>query len=109
MSCNLKNCLKKLEVVSNVKSVKLRKKLLKEISCDENVFKALQEIVINTINQNVPLDNKTKKKLRKYKKEFQAFTKVVKSKQKKKKLIQQSGGFLPAIIPAVLSILSAIV
>lgn len=108
MSCNLKKCINKLLVISKVKNLSLRKKLLKDISCDEKVFAALQEIALNTVHSNVPLETPVKKKLRKYKKDILKLTKKVKSKRKQKSLVVQSGGFLPFLIPAVLSVLTSV-
>ena len=59
---------------------------------------------------NIPLQQREKVKLRKYSKVLKKFAeKKKKSKKSRQKLIQQSGGFLPILIPVVTSILSELI
>jgi hypothetical protein len=108
-SNNLKKCLKKLELIVSVRDIKLRQKLLKDVSCNNDIFKAIKEILLNTVNLNVPLSKNQKVKLKKYEKKMKklACCKNV-NKASKKNLIMQSGGFLPILIPSVVALLTGL-
>ena len=65
------------------------------------------EICLNILNGNVPVD---KKKLGKYKHLLRMLSRKSCSPQKKKQyLLNQSGGFLPALAPALISALGSII
>lgn len=107
MSQNLLKNFSKLEIISQLKNLKTRKLLLAEFSEDDSFCKAIREIVRNTINKNIKLQDKDKKKLKKYKKVILALARKRKSKKSTKALMQQSGTgiFLPIVIPLVASII----
>ena len=107
MSTNLKNCIEKLKIVSKIKDQALRKKVLAEIA-DPCLYKALKEIAINTVAKKVPLSKPTKKRLEKFEKQILALTKNTNSNKQRKNLIVQSGGFLPILVPAILSVLTTL-
>jgi hypothetical protein len=105
MSENLKYCLKDLEFVSKIKCEKTQKSLLMYLSKSPKYYLALKEIALNVIKGNVDIDNKTKKKLSKHKKNI--YSLVLKNKlrsRNRKKLVIQSGGWL-WIIPLITSII----
>lgn len=104
MSDNLKKAIEILKIVSSIKKNKLRKEVLSDLSCNECVYKGLREIALNIIKKNVPLTLKQKVKLRPYKTLLQDLALKKAGKLKKKKLVIQSGGALPILIPAVISI-----
>jgi hypothetical protein len=107
MSNNLQLCMEKLKIISKIKDPRLRKKILIEIA-DDCLYKALNEIAVNTISKKVPLNRATKTKLRKYKTHIKALASKTKNKRLQKKLVVQSGGFLPLLVPAVASILGSV-
>lgn len=108
MSDNLKFCLKKLSLIADVKDDKLRKILLRDVSCNNDIFQAIREIAVNTVNKNVPLSDSEKKLLRKYKRVLQQLalpSKTRFTKKKQTKLVVQSGGFLSILLPIVAGII----
>ena len=109
MSKNMKECMTILKVIASLKNKKQREKILKEFNGDECLYKALREIAVNTVNRNIKLSSKQKRNLIKYKSVIKSLTKPYKSKSKRKKLIIQSGGFLPYLIPAAISLLTTLI
>jgi len=107
MSKNLNDCLEKLVLVSKIKNLELRKKVIAEIF-DDCLYKALNEISINTVSGKVPLNKKQKGSLKKYKILIKKLSCDIKNKSKRKKLVVQSGGFWPVLIPAVASVLTTL-
>jgi len=107
MSSNLQLCMEKLKIISKIRDVRLRKRILSEIA-DDCLYKALHEIAINTVNRKVPLSRPAKISLRKYKSHIQSLTRDTNNKKQRKRLVVQSGGFLPILIPAVASVLGSV-
>lgn len=107
MSTNLQNCIEKLKIVSKIKDQTLRKKVLAEIA-DPCLYKALKEIAVNTVAKKVPLSKTTKNRLEKFEKQILDLTKNTNSSKQRKKLIVQAGGFLPILIPSILSVLTTL-
>jgi ribosomal protein L19 len=107
MSDNLQKQMPKLEIISQLKSLKARKLVLAEFSNDDQFCKAIREIVRNTINKNVKLSEQEKKRLRKYKKVIVALGNKRKDKKKTKALLQQTGTgiFLPIVVPLVATVI----
>lgn len=69
-------------------------------------IKSICEICLNVLSGNI---NVNRKKLKKYKNVLRTLAKKTTSIQRKKKmLINQSGGFLPVIAPAIISALGGI-
>jgi hypothetical protein len=99
--------MEKLKIISKIKDSRLRKKILSELA-DDCIYKALHEIAINTVNKKVPLSTDVKKSLKKYKSHIQELTKRTSNRSKRKRLVVQSGGFLPLLIPAVASVLGSV-
>jgi hypothetical protein len=92
-----------LRLVSRVKNERLRTAILREIACDENVYQALQEIIVNTLKGNVPLTAAQKRKLHQQRKFIKTLScnKRRSIRKKKKDIVLQSGGFLAIAAPAV--------
>jgi len=88
-----------------------RQRILKEIGGDETVYNALHEIAYNTIKGNYKLPITHSKKLKRYNPLLEEFcvTKNKSCSKKRKQLIEQSGGFLPILIPALATIISSII
>ena len=108
MSKNLLKCLEELKEVASTKSTYHRKKILKQLSKKNCIYLALKEIAKNTIKRNIPLNNAQVKKILKHRKVIKGLTCKTKSKIHKQKLINQSGGFIQAILPALASLLGTL-
>lgn len=102
MSDNLRRALPILQFVSEVTNKRLRTLILKELSKKPHIYKAIKELVTNTMKQNIKLPHGAKIKLKKHAGRLQQFTKKSVSKRK---LVVQSGGFLPILIPLLASLL----
>ena len=75
---------------------------------DSKLIQAICEGVYNILEGNIQLDSKSKQDLLKYKILLRKLVQKSSLKQKKK-LLLQSGGALPAILPLVLSSLASAV
>ena len=111
MSANLRKQFPKFEVLAQLKSLKAKKVLLKELSEDPDFCKAVREIAKNTVNKNISLTLDQKKRLRRYKKVIFALGKKRKSQKATKVLVQQTGTgvFLPIVVPLVASIIADLI
>ncbi len=113
MSDNLKKVIQTLYMVAKVRGKKKREALLRGMSKDPNIYLALQEIqptslqAYNTLNKNIKLTEAHHKRLRGYKRLLEELANGIKAKYKKR-VVVQSGGFLPVLIPLVLSILNGL-
>lgn len=109
MSQNLKKCLQKLVLFANVKNKKVKNHLLTSVSCNDDIFCALQEIARNTVKRNIKLNRSERKMLKKYQKKILALSFKTKDKNKRKKLVLQSGEFIGALLPALITTLGPFV
>jgi len=72
----------------------------------EHIF-SLCECILNCLNGNVTLNESEKNQLKKYKKYLRlVIKKKLGLKKRKQILIQKGSGFLPFIIPAVISVVT---
>jgi len=108
MSDNLRACLLILKAISRIKNYKARQKILNEFNGEECIYKAIKEMAVNVVNGNIKLSRIQRTKLAKYKSFIKEAAKPTNSKLKRKRVIVQSGGFLPYLVPVVLSLLSSI-
>jgi hypothetical protein len=108
VSKSLQKTLPFLNVVSKL-SNENRKRVLKEVGGEKHIYNALHEIAYNTLKGNIKLDKSQSKKLIRHKKLLENLCKNNKCAKKRSKLIVQSGGFLPFLIPALASIISAVI
>jgi len=83
-----------------------RKKLIKKASRDN--IDALSEVALNTLLGNVPLNSLHKQKLKRHRTNIRHLAKKGVSLKKKKEFLVQKGGFLPLLIPPVLSMLAGL-
>jgi len=75
-------------------------------TANKNQIESLCEICLNILSGNLPINVQ---KIKKYKNVLRTLTKKSASIQRKKKLLlNQSGGFLPLIAPAIISALGGI-
>lgn len=82
---------------------KFRKSLLK--SCDESEINCICECIYNVLQGKVPLKEKEKSKLKKYKNILRKIVTRDRNNLRKNILIQKGGAFLPIILGSVLSAL----
>lgn len=108
MSQNLKKCLEILKVISNIKSLKVRNQVLRDISGNDKIYNALREIALNAMNKNIKFNRNQKIKLKKQVGLLKRLSQKNNSKKVRQKLIVQTGGILPIIVPAAISLLSTI-
>lgn len=78
----------------------LSKAILK--NCDDRFIQTLSEIVHNILIGNVDIDSTTMRKLKRYKSQLRELHQYIRKnkqvKNRRKKFINQTGGFLPLII-----------
>ena len=108
MSERLQKNIKVLCAIAANRNPKSRKLQLKHICEDTDIASCLREICKNLVNNKIPLKAKHVKQLRKHKRIIREIAKKKNSKQKKSQLVQQSGGFLPILLPIVSTLLSLI-
>lgn len=109
MSKNLRECMKKMQLVCANKCPKLKKSVLKEMSKNELYFNALFEIIHNISHNKLKLKPSDKKKLKKFLKYMEKIARKPKSKRSRALLVKQSGGFLPIILPIVASAVTELI
>lgn len=89
---------------------RLRQSIL--YNCDDKTICALVEIIHNLLQGRIPLGPNQKKRLQKYKKKFRYLTErcIKKNKhinnKKARKVIIQTGGALPFLIPLILPLIA---
>jgi len=103
MSKNLSRCYAKLQFIASTKNLRLRIKLLEEFF-DECLYKAIHEISLNYTKGNIPANKRIKSQLQRYMRILKRLSIRTKNKHMQKKLVKQSGGFLPILM----SLLSAV-
>lgn len=104
MSKSLKATLPVLQYVSKLPNVPNRKKILSELGRDPSIYTALREILLNAKSGNIGLTNDCKCCLRKH---SSVIVKILGRKSinalgSRRKIVSQTGGFLPLLIPLVL-------
>ena len=99
-------CAKELDELSNVKDKVQRKLLIK--NAENCVIDAISEIAKNCLAGNIPLKSCDFKKLSKYQKLLRQISRKS-SNTKRRKTIEQSGGFLNLLIPPALTLIASVV
>ncbi len=87
------------------KEMPLRMKCAIVDKLSRNELKAVNEIVTNFLNKNIPLDAKSVTKLESHKSQLRAFAKG--KADTKKRLLKQRGGFFPLLLPLLGPLLGA--
>lgn len=111
MSTNLRNCVKYLEFASKIPNKKLRQKVFANLCEHEKMFCAVREIAANIVHKNIKLDRKHKRQLRRYGtglRKLSMLKKNPRSATSKRKIINQTGGSLPILIPLIIDILATL-
>lgn len=94
-------------MIANSRGLEARNGLLYDLSKDDKMYLAVKEIVHNIVNKTIEIDEKERRKLYRYRKAILALHKN-RNKKNNKKLLAQSGGYLPIILPLVTAALSLI-
>ena len=87
-------------------SCKRRKSYLK--NCDRDLIDCICECCKNILLGNVQLTQTRYNKLRKYKKALRKLSTRKTSVKTRRKLLQQSGGFLGALVPTLIGLASSL-
>ena len=75
----------------------------------DEVIRTMAHICVNIMNKNIPLrSEESVKRLTPYKKQLKAITKPKTSIQKKRRIFEQKGGFLSALLGLALPLLKGI-
>lgn len=111
MSEILREYLPILKTIASIKSNKIRKDVLKQVSHDPKLYKALREVAKNIKARKLNLSNHQKSSLTKDKKLILALIKKGNKSNKQKKLVIQSGQglFLPIAIPLVAALIETLI
>lgn len=93
--------------ILNACSPPLRKDLLKKFP--KSIINCISECCLNTLKGNVPLNTKQKKTLSRHKHTLRLLADKKISVNKKRNVLIQKGGFLNILLPAALSVLTALI
>lgn len=103
------------KVQKNIELLKLlsicKNRMLKAVisASDKELILCLCECILNCLNGNVALGDKEKLKLKRYKTELRSLIEKRSSIKKKKNiLIQKGSGFLPILLPAIISAIASL-
>lgn len=105
MSSRLKRNLNALQILMNL-TPKTRKKIVKKLPDD--AILAIAEILKNELCGNVTLSEKAKRNLSKFKKPIRCIACKQTSVKKKRKLLIQHGGIVPAAVLPILAIAASL-
>jgi len=81
--------------------------ILRFLAHKKCIWNALREIALNV--KRLKFTNDQKRKLNKHGKTIKALTKGAKNKRRRSKIVQQTGGILNILLPAVAALLPTIV
>ena len=101
----LKRCLYQLDTIARIKDSRRRQSLLKELSTQETLQRAVCELARSTCNCEIPLTTVQKKALVRYNKCIQKCASDTACGTERQKAVSQSGGWLNIVVPALLSLL----
>lgn len=93
-----------LRKLSSTSSAKIRKNLIRK--ADPCFIEILRECALNVLRKNLPVPADRLRKLKRHAKAMVYVAKPRKSVRRTQRALEQKGGFLPLILPAVVSLLS---
>jgi hypothetical protein len=105
MTKRLRSNWNELNVLRKAKP-KLRKSILR--AAEKDLITCLSECSHNVLNGNVQLCAKDKKALRKYSKVLRELAQRKTSTAKRRKILVQKGGFLPALLGPIIAVASTL-
>lgn len=108
---SLSKALKKREYLTLLgEAAKKRKRRCALVQlADRSEILAISEIVDNLLRGNLPLKSADRRRLERYKTQLRHIASKKVSIKRKKKLLEQTGGFLSAIIPIAMSLLGGLI
>lgn len=86
--------------------VRIRKGVISKMSAEE--MKAVREVIYNFLENNIPINVNELNRLREYKQSLRNMVKRFKL-DKHKRILKQSGGFLPLLIPLLTGVIGSAV
>lgn len=93
-----------LEAIMRIKNVSERKQVLSILLRDKKLKKVVREIALNVVEGNVPLTEKERKMLQKYKSTIWR----LKAKHSVRRVVDQDGeGFLGILLPIIASLIGS--
>ena len=96
-----------LTLLSKAKKATRRRRLV-ELADPEEIH-AISECILNVLSGNVHLKPQEKRKLKRHREALRHIARKRNSAKSKKKVLQQKGGFLSAVLPLALSALTSVV
>ena len=109
MSANLKKCMKELKIAMSYKHKPTRNAILMFLAHKKCIYNALREISMNILNKNLKLKRHHIRRLNPHVETIKALKRGVKTPKERRKLVRQSGGFLPWLLPVIASAISAVI
>lgn len=100
-------CLPTIKKIAKCRSLKRRIELLNEAR--DCIFHAISEISLNVLNGNISLTPYRRNKLKNHKNKIRKIALKTTPLAEKKKLIIQSGGFLPSLLIPSITLLADII
>ena len=94
--------------IQAAKSPQFRKALLQHYSKSDEFCSACREISKNIVRRKLLISGTKAAKLRRYKKIIAELAQANNSKKHKRRLVNQSGGWLPLVIPLISGISSVV-
>ena len=101
MTKRLRSNLDELKVLRKAKP-KLRKSIIR--AAEKDLITCLSECSHNVLNGNIQLSAKDKKALKRHRKALRELAKKKLSTTKRRNLLVQRGGFLPALLAPILTV-----
>ena len=98
-------CLPCLQALAKVKSAKERRQIL--TNSPDDIYDVISDIAKQTLTGVIPVKKSHRSRLKRYKKELRGLIEKA-SKIKKKRIIEQRGGFLPLLIKPALTVLGTL-
>jgi len=106
MAKRVKKHLEVLKLLKNAKP-KLRQSIV--ASAENDLVQCICECCHNILKGNIKLSPKEKKQLSRHKKPLRDLTSKRLSVERKRKLLVQKGGFLPALLAPIIGIASSLI
>lgn len=109
--CTLRNKDFLKNIFKLAKCKKLKPELKKHVlNATKDQINSITEIAVNTLRGNIPFTKRAKNKLQQHKESIRALAKPKLPLKKRKELITQEGGFLPALLtPIIVSLASELI
>lgn len=101
----LRRCLYQLDTIARIKDSRRRRSLLKELSTQDSLQRAVCELARSTYNCEIPLTTAQKKALVRHHPYIEKCASGSECSIERQRAVSQSGGWLNVVVPALLSLL----